>query len=132
MTVKFRIHLSLAAFDLREFAALDWRRKFGLPDGILAEAENHWGSFDVPEAFARAWFGNKIDVYADVDTSWLIPGEIVGQHEHATVFRLAPDLTADRAMELFIRARFAAVEAELATANDRLRGLDSADIRESA
>jgi hypothetical protein len=132
MTVKFRIHLSLAAFHLNNFAALDWRRKFGLPDGTEAAAAHHWQSFDVPETFARTWFGGKMDVYADADPSWLIPGEIVGMHDQATIFRIAPTLTAERAMELFIRARFAAVEAELATANDRLRGLDSADIRESA
>jgi hypothetical protein len=35
-------------------------------------------------------------------------------------------------MELFIRARFAALEEELATANDRLRDLDSEAISQSA
>lgn len=115
----FSIRLKLENFHLSDFAALDYRRAMGLEDMncIRAAPILDYDVFDVTEAFARTWFNGRFDGSAEVNHTWLVPGEL-GPHPRYTengnrdIVRMT--LTPERARDLFVRAKFAKKEEEIA------------------
>lgn len=119
----FTFKLAVARFSLRGFAALDFLRRFGLREAGHACSEWRVGfdlaSFPADEAFARTWFDGAFSGgEASVEADWLAPGELEVSHVdtggHMVAVRLVRSLDPARARELYVRARFAALEAKLA------------------
>lgn len=112
----FKLYLDLDYGTMRGFKALDFRRKHGLVDYdaiTFASGPAYVRTFEVDEAFARAWFGNSVHGSADIDPHWLVPGELVVDTPFVA---LNPELTVERAKDLYVRARFAELEAAMEAA----------------
>ncbi len=106
--MRFTIRLDVSDASLTGFKAIDRRRALGLPDrgDFTITNLSRIVEFEVTEAFARMWFGNACCDGADVNQEWLMPGELIEttwSGYSPTNLSLAPDLSVDRAKELYIR-----------------------------
>ena len=124
----FAIELRLVPMYRQGLEAIDFCRAWGIPE----EAHVHaYGCRQFPitdEPFLRAWFGRTDTVeVANVKVDWLAPGEIVVD---STVATISPDLAPERVKDLFVRARFAKLQANLEKAELLLAEASSAATEE--
>jgi hypothetical protein len=124
----FAIELRLDSMYRQGLEAIDFCRAWGLPE----EAHVHaYGSRKFPitdEPFLRLWFGRSETLQvATVEIDWLLPGELVLSN---TVATLSPDLPVDRVKDLFVRARFAKLQADMEKAEKLIAEASSAATEE--
>lgn len=122
----FSIRLSMKTMTLSGVAALDWRRARKLPDSARAYTDTTAIYFEVTdEAFIRAWFGpQETCPHAIIQHDWLKSGELIADPGGECV-KLDPALLPARVQELFVRARFAALETELERVQMRLSAAEA-------
>jgi hypothetical protein len=113
-TLSLRLSGSVQANS--QWEALDWNRRFGLPElGTVYNTTSYCGvndrSFQVEEAWARQQFGDRVDACFDVDVSLLLPGEIVVSQYYGSPdgkdprLAISPSLSVERAKELTIQGK---------------------------
>jgi vacuolar-type H+-ATPase subunit D/Vma8 len=111
--VSFGITLSLRSFHFTGFESIDFRRRFGLDDCTSTyDCKYAQSRTECDEAFARAWFGNATWHSADIGPDWLVPGELIIHEHNRDTVHLVPELSPERAKDLYMRARLAQVECE--------------------
>ena len=107
----FVIELTLESTYRQGLEAIDFCRAWGLPEDPHIHA---YGSRKFPvedESFLRLWFGRGATLQeATVKVDWLLSGELVLSNTVATI---SPDLPIDRVKSLFVRSKFAKLQANL-------------------
>jgi hypothetical protein len=110
-TIRYAIELDVESnFNLKGFEAIDFCRKFGLPETTKVETSirEYPARFDVDEAFSRQFFDlpetDGLTTFLSgelVAVSDLRPGDLVKGDGDSTL-KINPEMPADRAKELFV------------------------------
>lgn len=117
----FRVVLQLPAFELFGLQALDFRRLHGLPDGTNVwlisngcQAGQQSARVDVPEAFARAWFGQQqVTAEVTIRVELLTRGDLRMACEGNGRAITFADLSPERVQQLYVATRFATLQEQL-------------------
>lgn len=117
----FSIRLALKPESMSGLLALDWRRARGLSDGSRVFTDVSTLYFNIEdEAFIRLWFAaQETCPSAIIPVAWLLRSELV-LHTNNECVGIAEDLSAPRVQSLFVRAKCAALEADLDRAEKHL------------
>jgi len=118
----FKIVITLRPIYMQGVKALDERRRLSLPDGATLSVYNHTAiGVDVPESFARLWFGpESLSADAMVDLSQLAPVDVKPDGAGGVIFA---DLETARACELFVSAQFRLLRQQRDELNAKLTAL---------
>jgi hypothetical protein len=102
----FRVRLVLPSHEIQGVAALDERRRLGLPDGSHLVVSEPTISIEVSEGFARRFDIFKGDSHPDAMPllEWLQPGDLVGDEGNNIRAVWNNDVKPERLRELALLA----------------------------
>ncbi len=114
----FAIKLNLPFTPLTGLNAVDFRRRFGLPDAASVTFAGILCVDDVPETVVRTWFPPSACVASvTIRTDWLFPGELTAGDGESVVLT---GIDVERASELFVRAKCEELQKDLENAERQL------------